>query len=174
MLKSILRPIIVTALVLFIPLYGIHYIDGWNWDLFDFVFAAVVICGSCLAYELVARRSRSIVYRVALGLGVVTAFVLVWMTAAVQIIGDESPANGIYLVMILGAFIGALITRFQARALSYIVFALAVIQMTAPVIALIFWPDNFAPGVPGVFFLNAIFAALWIGSGLLFRRAASR
>jgi hypothetical protein len=59
----------------------------------------------------------------------------------------------------------------MARAL----LAMAVAQLLVPLIVLaipnlrdVLWKP---PGVVGVFVLNAVFAALWIGSALLFRKA---
>jgi hypothetical protein len=44
--------------------------------------------------------------------------------------------------------------------------------MVLPVLALILWPTDFAPGVVGAFALNGVFAALWLLSAWLFRQAA--
>ena len=46
-------------------------------------------------------------------------------------------------------------------------------QVLVPVIALIFWKTNFAPGVLPVFGLNAFFAMLFVVSALLFRGASA-
>ena len=62
--------------------------DQWNWGLFDFVWAAVVLWGAVFMYEWVARKGRTTVFRAAVGLAVVTALVLVWINAAVGVIGD--------------------------------------------------------------------------------------
>jgi hypothetical protein len=49
---------------------------------------------------------------------------------------------------------------------------MAMAQMVVPVMALLLWPTDFAPGVVGVFALNGVFAALWLLSAWLFRQAA--
>ena len=41
-----------------------------------------------------------------------------------------------------------------------------------PVMALLLWPTDFAPGVVGVFALHGVFAALWLLAAWLFRHAA--
>ena len=53
-------------------------------------------------------------------------------------------------------------------------FATALAQMLVPVIALIAWRPSLddAPGILGVFMLNAFFVMLFVVSALLFRRAA--
>jgi hypothetical protein len=69
-------------------------------------------------------------------------------------------------------FFGAIIARFRPRGMSNTLFAAAIAQMIVPVIALIFWPADFAPGAVKVFVLNAGFAVMFAGSGLLFRQSS--
>jgi hypothetical protein len=72
--------------------------------------------------------------------------------------------------------------------MSLALLATAAAQMLVPVIALVIWKAGwndlltsphsphpaFHPGVGPVFGLNAVFAAVWIASALLFRRAGNR
>jgi hypothetical protein len=165
----------VVGLVLLIPVVGMQVSDEWNWDLFDFIFAAVVLFGAALAYELIANRGGTAAYRAAVGVAVVTALVLVWINAAVGIIGDDELFNLMYFgVLAIGAA-GALIARFRPQGMARALLAMAVAQMLVPLIVLaipnfrdVLWEP---PGLIGVFILNAIFAALWIGSAWLFRKA---
>ena len=75
--------------------------------------------------------------------------------------------------MIAVGTIGVLIARFRPHGMARALFAMALAQVLVPVIALIFWKTNFAPGVARVFGLNAFFAMLWIVSALLFRRTSA-
>jgi hypothetical protein len=170
-MNKILRLAFVTVLLLLIPLAGNQFVEGWNWSLFDFVWAGTLFFGSGLLYELVSRKMSSGVYRAAVGLAVVTAFLLIWINAAVGIIGDGDFPNGMYLVMFAVGFVAALIARFQPRGMSYILFAMAAAQMCIPTIALLTGTPDFSPGVVQVFGLNAIFAVLWVGSAFLFLHA---
>jgi xanthine/uracil permease len=125
-----------------------------------------------------------IVYRAAIGIACATGFVLVWINAAAGIIGD-GPVNLLYVGVLAVGFVGAVIARFQPRGLALALFATAVAQMLVPVIALAIWkagwqdlltdPNSpnppFDPGIAPVLGLNAVFAALWLVSALLFRRA---
>jgi len=174
---------IVVALILLIPLVltllgsGVDG-EGWHWTFFDFVFMGTLLYGSALTYELVARKMSNGAYRAAVGVAVVTAVLLVWINAAVGIIGDgdlDSP-NGMYFGVLAIGLVSAFIARFKPHGMARALFAMALAQFLVPVIALIFWPPpviSWAPGVVQVFGLNAIFAMLWIGSALLFRRASA-
>jgi hypothetical protein len=180
-MQNIKRRLIVwaamVALIMLAPLLA------FDWPPFAFAFWGALLLGAELTYELIARKG-SAAYRVATGIAVAAALVLVWMNAAVGIIGD-GPVNLMYLGVLAVGFVGALIARFQPRGMALALFATAVAQMSVPVIALVIWkarwenllidPNSphppFHPGIAPVFGLNAVFAMLWVVSGLLFRHA---
>jgi hypothetical protein len=147
---------------------------GWHWTPGDFLFAFVLLFGTGLAYELLASKSANAVYRLAVGIAVVSALLLVWVNAAVGIIGDDNPANVLYGGVIVVGIMGASITRLQLSGMARTLCVMAMGQMVVPVMALILWPTDFAPGVVGVFALNGGFAALWLLSAWLFRKAARK
>jgi hypothetical protein len=168
----------VVALILLIPLVAMQFSDEWNWDLFDFVFAGTLLFGAALTYELVATKDGTTAYRAAVGVAVATALVLVWVNAAVGIIGDDEFYNLMYFGVLAIGMIGALIARLQPRGMARALFAMAVGQMLVPLIVLAIpslrgalWEP---PGPVGVFVLNAFFATLWIGSAWLFWKAARK
>ncbi len=175
--KSIIRIALATAFILLLPLLAMQFTDEVVWDLADFAVAGVLLFGTGLAYELVARKAGAIVYRVAVGVALAAAFLLVWVNGAVGIIGNEgNPANLMYFGVLAVGVIGALIARLEPRGMARVLFATAGAQMLVPVIALINWPPQVtswgAAGVVGVFILNAFFVMLFVGSALLFRRAS--
>jgi hypothetical protein len=166
----------VVALILVVPLVAMQFSDEWNWDLFDFVFAGTLLFGAGLAYELVAKRGDTAAYRIAVGLAVATALVLVWVNAAVGIIGHDESFNLMYFGVLAIGIVGALIARLRPQGMARVLFAVAIAQIMVPVIVAMI-PNLRGslmepPGVVGVFGLNAFFAALWIGSAWLFRKAA--
>jgi hypothetical protein len=185
MQKSIIRIALGTGLILLIPLIG-NLFMGWNWPAFAFPFWGAVLFGAGLTYELIARKGGTIAYRVALAIACAAGFVLVFINGAAGIIGD-GPVNLMYLGVLAVGFVGALIARFEARGMSLALFATAVAQILVPVVALLIWKSGwndlltdpssphppFHPGIGPVFGLNAVFAVLWVVSGLLFRHAGN-
>ena len=166
---------VVVALILLIPLVAMQFTSEVNWTLSDFVFAGVLLFGTGLTYELIARKAGGIAYRAAVGVALAAAFLLVWINGAVGIIGNEgNPANLMYGGVLAVGIIGAMIARFQPHGMARALFATALAQMLVPVIALIVWRPSLddAPGIVGVFMLNAFFVMLFIVSALFFRRAA--
>jgi hypothetical protein len=184
--KSILRIALGTAIILMVPLVAMQFTEEVNWDLFDFVFMGTLLFGTGLTYDLVARKGGTIAYRAAVGIACAAGLLLVWVNAAVGIIGD-GPVNLMYFGVLAVGFIGAFIARLQPRGMALALFATAVAQMLVPVIALVIWkagwqdllihPNSphppFDPGIAPVFGLNAFFSALWVVSALLFRHAGA-
>jgi hypothetical protein len=166
--KNMVRIALATALLLSVPLLA-----GAPWGVFDFVFMGALLFGTGLTYELVARKGGTIAYRAAVGIACAAGLLLVWVNAAVGIIGDEDLANLMYAGVLALGFIGAFIARFEPRGMARSLFATALAQALVPLIALSWVPaDDFSPGVLPVLGLNAVFALLWIASALLFRHAA--
>jgi hypothetical protein len=172
--KNILRIAIAAACILIIPLLGNTFVDGWNWGPFDFVFAFAILFGTGVTFELVARKCGATAYRAAVAIACVAGFLLVWVNAAVGIIGDEELANAMYLIVLAVGFVGAFLARFEPRGMSRALFATAAAQLVVPIIALAWVPEErFTPGILPVMYLNAGWVAMWLASALLFRHAAN-
>ncbi|HEY9481208.1 MAG TPA: hypothetical protein VIR98_03210 [Candidatus Paceibacterota bacterium] len=171
-MKHIIRPVIITALILLIPLFVNHRVEGWNWTGSDFAFAAVILFGFSLAYELIARKGGSMAYKAAVGVAVFAAFILTWGNLAVGFIGEDNPANLFYFAIPLIGLVGASLSRFQPRGMAKTLFVMAAVQMIIPAVAYVVFRPDFAPGVIGVFGLSIAFALLFVGSAVLFQHAA--
>jgi len=177
--KNIVRIAVVTALLLLIPLVAMQFSAEVNWTWFDFIVAGALLFGSGLAYELIARQGGDTAYRAAVGVAVAAALLLVWINLAVGIIGSENnPANLMYFAVLFIGVSGAGIARFRARGMALVLFAAAFAQALVPLIALLIGRSQSsalreAPGLAGVFALNAFFIMLFIVAALLFRHAGS-
>lgn len=176
MLKKTIRLLIITALIMLIPIIASQFVEGWAWSTFDWTFAAVMIFGTGVVFEIGRSMNPSILYRAGFGLALLAGFLLIWVTGAVGIIGSEdNPVNLMYLAVVVICFLAAISVRFQPRALSKIMFTGAFGIALIPLIALIL-KNNFqeipeAVGVVGVLALNTFFVVLFIGSGLLFKQS---
>jgi hypothetical protein len=149
-----------------------------DWTLFDFVAAGMLLFGSGLTYELIARKGGNMAYKAAVGVAVAAALLLTWINLAVGIIGSEkNPVNLLYFWVIGVMIIGTTIARLRPRGMAWALFATAFAQALIPVIALIIGKPQIDTaqevyGVLGVLTLNAFFVMLFVGSALLFRRSA--
>jgi hypothetical protein len=110
-------------------------------------------------------------YRLAAGLALAAAFLIVWLNAAAGLIGieDDDPANLMYVGVLFIGFIGAIAARFRPRGLARAFFVTALAQAVVGAIALTY-PNTAGP--VEIVLLHGLFVALFAGAALLFRHAA--
>ncbi len=150
-------------------------VDGWDWNAFDFVVMGALLAAACGTYELAAWMSGNRAYRAAVGVAVVAAFLMAWVSLAVGIIGPEdNPLNLMYVGVYAVGFIGALVARYRAGGMVLALLATAVVQALVAVVATV---AAFTGGHGGIevlrqLALNGFFVAMWLVSALLFHRAA--
>lgn len=157
------------------PAIAMRFTDEVEWTTADFVFAGVVLIGAGLMLELVVRASRDWSYRIGAGFAVLACVLLLWINAAVGIIGSEDhPANLLYLAVIAGVFVGAVAGRFRAAALAVTMAAAAGLQLAIGALAVLQgWGEGSENWPRPVVVLSIVFALLWLASSTLFRRAAA-
>ncbi|TXH65960.1 MAG: hypothetical protein E6Q88_13070 [Lysobacteraceae bacterium] len=145
-----------------------QFTDEVNWGPADFAIFGLMLFGACGAYELAARMTGNRVYRAAVALALLTAFLLIWVTLAVGIIGDEgNPANLMFGGVLCIGIVSAFIARFRASGMALALLATALAQTLVAVIA-------FVAGWGNASALTVIFVVLWLASAWLFHRAARR
>lgn len=172
-MKTSIRIAVGTGLVLLIALV-LTLLASWHWRPGAFVLAfSLLFGGAGILYELVAQKMMSHkIYRYAVGVALAAVFVLIWMNAAVGGILGDNPANMMYFGVLLIGLIGTIIARLEPRGMARALFVTAFAVALIPAIALSIGASAFANGVVAVFGLHAVFAMLFVGSALLFRRAA--
>jgi hypothetical protein len=173
--KRTIGIVLAVAFLLLLPLLAMQFTDEVAWDLADFAVAGALLLGTGLTYELAVRKVGNIAYRAAVGVALAAALLLVWINLAVGIIGSEdNPANLMYIGVLAVGIIGALILRFQPQGMARALFATALAQTVVALIALIAELGSPWSGPRELLMLNGFFVALWVGSALLFLRAARR
>ena len=169
-----IAPWMIAALLLLLPLAAMPFSDQMNWDGTDFIAFGTMLLGACGAYELAARVMGSTAFRAAVGVAVVAAFILIWMSLAVGIIGSEdNPANLMYAGVLAVAVLGGLVVRFQPHGMAHVLVATALAQVVVGVIALSAGLGSTGANWPQVIVvLTGFFSALWLLAAWLFRKAA--
>lgn len=160
------------GLILLLPLLAMQFTDEVNWDAADFAFAALLIIGTGILFELAAKRVDNLAYRAAVGVALGATFLLVWVNAAVGLIGSENNnANMMYGGVLAVGIVGAVIARFKPKGMARTMFGMALAQASVAVIALI--GDLGAPvsGPLEIVLVNGFFVTLYAGSALLFLHA---
>ena len=161
------------ALLLLLPLGAMQFTDEVDWDAGDFaVFGAMLVVAGG-TYELAAKMTRNNAYRAAVGVALAAAFILVWLSLGVGIIGkDGDPANLMYFGVLAVGITGAILARLQSHGMARALFATALAQALVTAIALIAGLGLPWSGPAEILALNGFFIALFAGSAWLFRRAA--
>ena len=171
--KSIIRIMLICALLLLIPLSAMLFTDEMNWDETDFIIVWILLCATGIGYKFITGKASSIVYRIAAAGTVATGLLLMWANLAVGLIGNENnPANLMYFGVIIVLIIGAITSRLEPGGMARALFATVTAQLLVPVIAMIIWKPSFDFGVVQVLGVNAFFAVLWTVPALLFRHAS--
>ena len=163
------------AFLLLLPLFAMQVTDQVVWDAADFAVFGAMLFTAGVTCELAVRKTGNNLYRSAVGVAAVTAFILVWVNLAVGVIGNEGNyANLMYGGVLAVGIIGAIIARFQPNGMARAMFATALAQVLVAVIALIAGWGSTAPLWPrDILAATGIFAMLWVISAVLFRNAAS-
>jgi hypothetical protein len=113
-------------------------------------------------------------YRLAAGLAVLAAIMLVWLSLGVGIIGqDGDPANRMYFGVLAVGGVGAVVARLRAPGMARVLLAMAFAQALVAAIALVAGLGLPYSGPAELLGLNGFFIAMFAGSAWLFRRASS-
>jgi len=154
------------AALLALPAVAMRFTDEVRWSAGDFLFAAVLIGGVGLLFELAVRLTPNPAYRGGVAAALAAAFLICWANGAVGMIGDEGNRyNLLFYAVILLAFAGAAIARLRAAGMARAMLAAAIAQAAAGLAGLA------ADPLGGLF--STAFAGLWLLAAWLFRRAAS-
>ena len=170
-------PALFTVLILSIPLLRSLFFFFWDWDVRVFLLVGAVgtlLFSMGLAFQMVIRNLGTSVYRAAVAVALVAAFLLVWGNF-VQAADDVNPAAMMYLSVPLVGIIAAAMARFRPDGMARALFVTALAQALVLTIALITRNPQVTPWTAAVlrgFGGNALFFILFVGSAFLFRTAA--
>lgn len=171
MQKKVVRAAVVALVLLMAPLVGSQVVEGWNWGPGAFVFTYVMFFGTALAYGLIAGRMGAWAYKAAVGLALVSGFVLGW-SAMVHMSETDNPVNLVYFGVLAVGAAGAWLARLKARGMARAMFAMAAAMAMAWVITQVVMVDTPAGPVWNIGMRHGGLAAVFAAAGLLFRRAS--
>lgn len=157
---------IAAALLLLTPAVAMRFTTEVAWTPFDFVVWGAILTLACGTFELAVRASGSLAFRAGVAVAVAIAFLVIWVSGAVGIIGDEdNPANLMFGGVLLVAAAGAYVGRFKAAGLARAMVAAAFPQAVVAIIAQLI-------GSFEGFVASGILTGAWLLAAWLFNRAA--
>lgn len=162
------------ASLLLLPLIAMRFTPEVNWTASDFIVWGIMLGTVGGLFELAVRLSPLPSYRIGFGLALLGAFLVTWVNLAVGIVGSENnPANQLFFLALLVGIIGAGIVRLRASGMTYAMFATAAALSVAFVIAQMGPRDELFVPASREALGTGLLVLLFIGSGLLFRRASA-
>jgi hypothetical protein len=148
-----------------LPGIAMRFTAEVNWTAADFVFAALLLGGVGLGFEMAVRASGAWAYRAGAAVALGLSLLLLWANAAVGIVGSEDePINLWFNLVPPLALTGAIIARLRARGMAIAMVVTAGAQVLVGAIMQSY--GHFTWVFTGVWTSGWLFAA-W-----LFRRAA--
>jgi hypothetical protein len=153
------------AALLLAPLVAMQFTSEVDWDETDFIAMGFIFGSLGLALEFMISRSDSIAYRIASGIAILAAFLLIWANLAVGMIGDENnPYNLLFGGVLAIALAGSIAARFRPTGMALVAAAAGVTQIAIAV-------GGIATDPRGAFF-SSVLGGLWLLAALLFRKSA--
>lgn len=164
--------IAVVVFLLLVPLVAMRFSDEVNWGPMDFLVMGLLLTGIAVIVESAIRKreafARNGAYFLAVVLMLTAGFVQLWANAAVGIIGSEGNAANFLFYGVVGvALIGTLIARLESPRMVLAMLAAAAAQIGVFLIAL-------AAGWGTVPVYTLAFTLMWLGSAMLFHKAANQ
>lgn len=168
------RTVLFTMGIMLVPLMAMQFTNEVNWDITDFLVGGTLFLVTGLSYEVVATKAANKIYRTAIGLGLFTSLLLIWINLAVGLIGSENnPANWMYAAVLGVVYGGAFASRLKVETMVWVMCAAAVSQILVAFIAIIAgWGQEGANWPWSIVGINLIFASMWLGTAGLFERAS--
>ena len=149
------------------PALAMRGTSEFHWTTGDFLFAAAMLAGVGVAFELLVRARRTWAYRAAVAVALGAGLLMLWANAAVGIVGSENQSINVWFNLIpLFPLVGAIGVRFRAGAMAIVMAATALAQLLVG--AIVQHYGHFA------WVFTLAWTAAWLLSALLFRKAANQ
>lgn len=162
------------ALAMLAPVVAAQVSTEMNWTASDFVVWGMMLAAGLGAFELLTRAGNGGLYRLGAAMAVGTAFLLLWVSLAVGIIGSENnDANMMYAGVFATLTAGAITARGRPAGMAWTLVATAGVQAAIGAVALATnagtdgaaWPRD-------VIGASTFFTLLWLAGAALFATAA--
>lgn len=150
-----------------LPAIAMRFTSEVNWTASDFVFAAILLGGVGLGFEMAVRASGAWAYRAGAAVALALSLLLLWANAAVGIVGSEDePINLWFNLVPVLALAGAVAARLRARGMATAMIVTAGAQVLVG--AIMQSHGHFT------WVFTGVWACGWLLAAWLFRRATER
>lgn len=91
--KRLIIILVIIAVLLIIPLIAMQFTNEVSWSGFDFVIMGALLLITGLLFEFVLRKVTKKTHRIAICIGLIVSFFIVWAELAVGIFGSPFAGN---------------------------------------------------------------------------------
>jgi hypothetical protein len=161
------------AVLMLVPISVQLFSGNFGWDTADFIFVAVVLFVSCFIFDVAARKAPNLSYLIGASFALAAGFGLLVVNGAVGLVGSEDEAhNLLFGIVIVAAIIGAIAARGRPGTMAQAMLTAAIVHIGISTFLLI-RAGGVSDGNPQMEVVGlSIFAAIWLASAWLFRKAS--
>ncbi len=171
--RAALHVALVTLALLLVPLVAMQFTDQVRWSPMDFLVAGSLMFAAGFSFAQVLRATRRPLLRLAFGLALAGAWLMVWANLAVGMAGPPgNPANFMVAGVLAVGLAGTLLARLRPRGMALAMLATALALVLAAGLALSVFAGAETTRTDVVLATHGFFAGLFLASAWLFRRAA--
>ncbi len=173
LVKHSLIVVLLTLILLSLPLTAMQFTNEVEWTFFDFLVAGILLMGTGLSFVFLANKAHNKIYKMAIGLTLGTALLMIWSNLAVGIIGNEdNPINILYMGVLGVVAIGSFISNFKPKGMSLTLILTAISQVIVIIMALLEGYGNTLNSLRELLMVNGFFIVLWLGASFLFNKSS--
>lgn len=174
---SLVKPLALVAMgtliILMIPLIAMQFTPEVDWNATDFIIMGALLFITGMSYVMVTRYMPGFVGRLAWAGLIGTTFLMIYVNAAVGLIGSGPHAgNLMYTGVIAVVVVGAFLAKNSPRGMEITAFAAVGTILLIAIVQYFLGADSFAQGsLTDIVLVNGFFAMAYTVTGLLFKRA---
>lgn len=84
MRNNAVRILASVGVILLVPVLGNLFVDGWNWALFDFIFAGTLLFVTGLAIDIVIQELANPIHKILAIILIIGVLIIIWLELAVD------------------------------------------------------------------------------------------
>jgi hypothetical protein len=84
MKNNTVKILVFVGVILLVPVAGNLFVEGWNWDLFDFIFAGTLLFITGLAIDFAIQKLVNPIHKILATVLIIGVLLMVWVELAVD------------------------------------------------------------------------------------------
>lgn len=163
----------IAGALLLLPFVAMQFTREVVWTASDFLVWGLMLGTAGGMFELAVRISPNRSYRAGFGLGLLSAFLVVWANLAVGIVGsDDNPSNAFFFWALGAGVVAVVVSRLKAKGMALAMAVTAAALVAGFIAAQMSVRDELWVSPALEAFGTGIFVVMFLGAAALFAKAA--